>query len=187
LTAKITAADLELLPDELHCELWDGRLVRLPPEPTIHQLAMRSVATALDDQCPGEALVVHSLPIGLDRHNVLRPDVVVLRAEGAWRDTVRADGVLLVAEVCSPWSEAADRGAKVARYASTGIANYWMVDVLADRASIDVLRRGPAGRYREHLSTTELVTLEEPWKVTLDLPAWTRKRDRLRAAASADV
>jgi hypothetical protein len=58
----------------------------------------------------------------------------------------------------------------------------------ADRLiPIEVLRRGPEGRYSEPLSTDELVTIDEPWRVTLDLPAWTRKRDRLRAAASADA
>ena len=33
----------------------------------------------------------------------------------------------------------------------------------------------------------ELITLDEPWKVTLDLPAWTRKRDYYREVSGSDM
>jgi hypothetical protein len=47
------------------------------------------------------------------------------------------------------------------------------------RFSLDV-----DGTYRCVQQANELLTIDEPWKITLDLPAWTRKRDRrLRAAA----
>jgi hypothetical protein len=37
---------------------------------------------------------------------------------------------------------------------------------------------GPDGYYQQVRHTGELVTVDRPWEMTLDLPAWTRRRDR---------
>jgi hypothetical protein len=38
----------------------------------------------------------------------------------------------------------------------------------------------------EPATTDRLVTVDQPWQVTLDLPDWTRRRDRLREVARPD-
>jgi hypothetical protein len=42
------------------------------------------------------------------------------------------------------------------------------------------------GDYQPLVQTNELVTVDMPWQITLDLPAWTRRRDRIRAVARPD-
>jgi hypothetical protein len=61
----------------------------------------------------------------------------------------------------------------------------WIIDSLSERITLTELRLGPGG-YQQRLQTDELVTLDDPWKVTLDLPAWTRRRDGLRSVARPD-
>jgi hypothetical protein len=41
------------------------------------------------------------------------------------------------------------------------------------------------GFYVEVLQTDEYIKVDAPWEIALDLPAWTRKRDRMRAARAA--
>jgi Uma2 family endonuclease len=147
---------------------------------------MAAVARALDVHCPEDRLVCHSLPIELDRHNELRPDVVVLRATGAWRAPVLVGDVLLVGEITSPRSRATDQSAKLKRFASAGIPTYWIVDLVEEPVTLSVFGLGHDGRYRPALRAEDRAAVSLPWAVTLDLPAWTRKRDRLRAAARSD-
>jgi Uma2 family endonuclease len=184
--SDLAVEDLESLPDEIRCELWDSRLVVLPHELTVHQVHMRVLASAFDVNCPEDSIACLSMPMEIDRHNVLRPDLVLLRASGAWRGPVLVEDVFLVGEVISPSSRARDHGAKMKRCAAAGIAAYWILDALGERATLSVFRLDGDGRYRRTTETAELVTIDEPWKVTLDLPAWTRRRDRLRAAARPD-
>ena len=179
----LTVDDLESLPEEAHCELWDGRLVVLPHEFPIHQTHLTALASALDVNCPDESLVCHSTPMEIDRRNEMRPDLVLRRASGAGRGPVLVDDVFLVGEVISPSSRARDQGAKVKRYAEAGIEAYWILDALGERVTLSVFRLGRDGCYRLQVQADELITIDEPWNVTLDLSAWTRQRDQLRAAA----
>jgi Uma2 family endonuclease len=82
-------------------------------------------------------------------------------------------------------SKTKDRREKLKWYAEMAIPHYWIIDPLRERVMLTEFRLGPGG-YREQLEADELVTLEEPWKVTLDLPAWTRKRDYYREVSRAD-
>jgi Uma2 family endonuclease len=75
-----------------------------------------------------------------------------------------------------------DRRDKRDRYEEMGIPGYWIIDPLGERVTLTELRLGSGG-YHQRQQTDELVTLEEPWKITLDLPAWTRRRNHIRAIA----
>jgi hypothetical protein len=45
---------------------------------------------------------------------------------------------------------------------------------------------GRDGRYRRQLHTADLVTVDQPWEITVDLPAMTRKRDWINEVARPD-
>ncbi|MEV6848398.1 Uma2 family endonuclease [Actinoplanes sp. NPDC051411] len=182
----LTVDDLVDLPEDLRYELIDGRLVLTPRALTIHNFIGRQTANAIDEFSPEEFVSDNEQAVLVNLRNEFVPDVMILRAEGANRSPVLPSDVLLVVEVVSKSSESTDRSDKAGSYASLGIPHYWIIDPLRERVTLSELRLDTGG-YRQVLETDQLVTLDEPWKVTLDLPAWTRKRDRLRAAASADV
>jgi Uma2 family endonuclease len=92
--------------------------------------------------------------------------------------------VLLVVEVLSASTRKHDLEFKRKQYASVGIPSYWIVDPLVDRVTFTQLLLAGGGVYAEVLQTDELVTVHEPWEVTLDLPAWTGRRDRIRERSS---
>ncbi|MFI6072889.1 Uma2 family endonuclease [Actinoplanes sp. NPDC051343] len=183
----LTVDDLVDLPDDLRYELIEGRLILTPVGLPIHQVLEMRVANAIEENCPDDFVVNVEQALLKNRRNEFRPDVLLLHEKGAGRSPVLPSDVPLVVEIVSESSRFTDRRQKLKWYAELGIPAYWIVDPLAMRITLTVFRLGSDGRYRPQLQTDELVTLEEPWKVTLDLPAWTRKRDRLRAAASADV
>jgi Uma2 family endonuclease len=115
----------------------------------------------------------------------LFPDVMILRDEAAFRSPVGPDDVLLVVEIISKSSKKRDRQEKLEWYAGMGIPHYWIIDPLCDRVTLTEFQLGPDG-YRQRLRADELITLDEPWKVTLDLPAWTRKRDYYREVSRSN-
>ncbi|MFC3740683.1 Uma2 family endonuclease [Paractinoplanes deccanensis] len=109
--------------------------------------------------------------------NELKPGALLIRTDGANRSPVRAADVPLVVEIISRSSVVYDRKHKMKSYAVAGIPSYWIIDPLADRVTFTQYLLGPDGNYHQQLQTDELVTVHQPWEITLDLPAWTRKRD----------
>ena len=108
-----------------------------------------------------------------------------------------ADGVLVSRELLGPRGESVgfcQRGRPASgvrcwpenrfkHYAELGIPAYWIIDPLAERVTFTQFLLDPDGLYQRRLRTDELVTLDEPWEITLDLPAWTRRRDRVQEKA----
>ncbi|AEV88167.1 hypothetical protein ACWT_7157 [Actinoplanes sp. SE50] len=183
----LTVDDIADLPEDLRYELIDGRLVLSPLAMPFHQYLSFQVATAVHEFCPDSVLVNVEQAVLLDRRNELRPDMVLVREEGALRSPVRPEDVPLVVEVISESSKRFDRTGKLKKYAYVGITNYWIIDPLADDVSFTQFALGADGSYRQLLETSDLVTVDQPWQVTLDLPAWTRRRDRIRAVARPDI
>jgi Uma2 family endonuclease len=176
----LTVDDLADLPEDLRYELIEGRLVVAPVGLPIHQFLEVRIANAIEENCPDEFLVNVEQALLRNPRNEFRPDVMLLREEGADRSPVHAADVPLVVEIVSASSRFSDRESKVKWYADLGIPAYWIVDPLAERVTLTVLRLDADGRYHQRFQTDGLVTVDEPWPITLDLPAWTRKRDRLR-------
>lgn len=178
-----TVDDLASLPPDLRYELLDGRLILSSPN-AIHQFLCNQIVNSLSANCPDDLLVVFDLSVSFDLRAELRPDFVVMREEGVGRTPVWAEDVLLAGEVISPSSIISDREGKAKKYASIGIPHYWTIDPLA--ASIILTKHvlGDDNVFYVELITDEAVTLQLPWKVHLDLPAWTARRDRLRKAGA---
>lgn len=179
----LTVDDIADLPEDLRYELIDGRLVLSPHALPIHQLISQGVAFAIEQHCPDDLVVNLEQAVLLNRRNELRPDVMVFREEGAGRSPVLAADVLLVVEVISSTSRFTDPGDKLKRYADLGIPVYWLLDPLAPWVTFTQFRLGPDGTYECCLQTHDLVTIDRPWEITLDLPAWTSRRDRINDRA----
>ncbi|BAL92255.1 hypothetical protein AMIS_70350 [Actinoplanes missouriensis 431] len=182
----LTVDDIADLPEDLRYELIDGRLVLSPLALPIHQFIAHRITVAAEEHCPEDVLVNGEQAVLLDRRNELHPDVVLIREEGAGKSPVKPGDVPLVVEVVSESSKKYDRDGKLKKYAYVGIRNYWIVDPLAERVTLTQFALGPGGDYQQLLETDELVTVDRPWRITLDLPAWTRRRDRIRAVARPD-
>ncbi len=182
----LTVDDIANLPEDLHYELIDGRLVLTPLALPIHQLLSSETAYAIRERCPDEFIINVEQAILIDRRNELRPDVVLIREEGAGYSPVLPGDVPLVVEVVSKSLQRNDRELKLKKYADVGIPSYWVIDPLAERVTFTQFCLGSGGVYQSRLQTDEIVTVDRPWEVTLDLPAWTRKRDRILLVARRD-
>jgi Uma2 family endonuclease len=176
----LTVDDLVDLPEDLRYELIEGRLVLTPTGLPIHQFLEVRIANAIEENCPDHFLVNVEQALLRNPGNELRPDVMLIRESGADRSPVLPADVSLIVEVVSASSRFSDRQDKARWYAGLGIPDYWIVDPLADRVTVTVLRLDSDGQYHPRFQTDGLVTVDEPWPITLDLPTWTQKRDRLR-------
>jgi Uma2 family endonuclease len=154
--------------------------VAAPVTEAPHRMIAPAVARALKQHRPADVAVVTDPPILLDHRNQRCPDLALIRAEGADFTPVLAVDVLLVVEVVSPLSQFTDREDERKLYAAAGIPAYWVIDPLAERITLTELILDDQGVYRQHLRTSERLALSRPWPATLDLPAWTNRRDRAR-------
>ena len=178
--ADLTVDDLVDLPEDLRYELIEGRLVLTPTGLPIHQFLEVRVANAIEENCPDNFLVNTEQALLRNPCNELRPDVMLIREIGAKRSPVLPADVPLVVEIISESSRFSDRREKLKWYSELKIPGYWILDPLEEQIVITVLRLDPDGQYQQILQADGRVTLNEPWAITLDLPAWTRRRDRLR-------
>ncbi|MGW3834574.1 Uma2 family endonuclease [Streptomyces microflavus] len=128
-----TVDDLFTLPDlPPHTQLIDGSLVFVSPQRLFHSTVIDLLVTGLRSTAPPEVKVRRQMTVVLDRRNGSEPDVSVVRAEAVTGPDVnryQAADILLAVEVVSPDSEARDHGSKPRRYATAGIAHFWLVEM----------------------------------------------------------
>ncbi|WP_432904523.1 Uma2 family endonuclease [Micromonospora matsumotoense] len=176
-----TVDDLGDLPKDLPYELINGKLI--VPSPTLlHQDMCVELLLALRVNCPREYQVGIDLSMRVDRRNEPRPDVVVVRRGNATRSPLPVEDALLAVEVVSPTSTFRDMYDKAKVYAHAGVRSYWVVDPLQERITLTEYALGPGGRDYEQITHTEdLFVTESPWKVSVDLPALTARKNDLLA------
>jgi Uma2 family endonuclease len=182
----LTVDDIADLPEDLRYELIEGRLVLTPRGTPTHGFLSKRVGDAVEVNSPEEFVLNIEQAVRIGPRTELQPDVVLMHEKGAGGSPVRPADVLLVVEVISKSSKVHDREYKLKQYAHAGIPNYWIVDPLASRVTFAQFVLGGDGVYLPVVETDELITVYRPWEVTLDLPAWTRRRDRIRRAARRD-
>jgi Uma2 family endonuclease len=177
-----TVDDVANLPEDLYYELIDGRLVLAPTPKPIHTEISVDVVCALRLNRPEDRRPLGEQSVMIDSRNEPRPDAVVVRNTPAAldRSPLMAADVSLVVEIVSPSSKTTDREVKKKLYAYAGIPAYWIIDTLAAHITLTQYLLGSDGVYRQRLHTAERVTLDDPWPVTLDLPAWTDLRNAFR-------
>ena len=144
-----------ILTPEDRVELIEGEIVDMAPIGSEHggkvNRLNRLLAPAM---AAGHAIVSVQNPLRLDRRNEPQPDLMLLRPRaddyGARHPT--AADVLLLIEVADS-SLAFDRGAKLALYASHGILEVWIVDLVG--RAVEIGRTPSAAGYAERLRLSD--------------------------------
>ncbi|WP_328339121.1 Uma2 family endonuclease [Micromonospora sp. NBC_00421] len=121
------------------------------------------------------------LSMRVDRRNEPRPDVVVIRRKHAGRSPVPVEDALLAVEVVSPTSTFRDMYDKAKVCAHAGVRSYWVLDPLQDRLTLTEYTLGANREYEQVTHTDDLFVTEQPWKVSVDLPALTARKNDLLA------
>lgn len=178
----LTTGEVAHLPEDLHYELIDGRLVLSPSPLLIHQSIISDVVLACKERRPPGVVIGFDQSVWIDGHNERRPDVVAVFVEGASVSPILVTDVLLAVEIVSESSRETDRTEKRELYASSGIPHYWIIDPLADRVTLTEFMLGPDGRYHQLATTDGVAELKSPWEITVDLPAMTEERNLFRRA-----
>jgi Uma2 family endonuclease len=164
-----TVADIDALPENgLRYELVDGVPHVMTPPKLKHQRAQRRLANRLEDHAPPELTVTEGVGVVLAPDQRPIPDLVVLRDADPEQSNFPAEQVLLAAEVVSRTSRSDDRFRKPAQYALARIPVYLRVEL--DPPHVVAYELGPDGLYVEtgHAEPGQLLTLTEPFDVTID-------------------
>jgi len=180
-----TVDDLDELPPDLPYELINGRLVVAPSAVPAHQDLAIELALALRASFPPEYMISTDQSLRVNRHNEPRPDVVAVTIDNYGRSPVPVEDAVIAIEVISPTSQFRDMVEKADIYASAGIATYWIVDQSRpDIQLTEMVLDRPRRRYVLGGSTTGVFSVSEPWPVTIDLPALSRRRAEMLARAA---
>lgn len=128
-SARFDLTDWDQLPEGFPAELIDGALVKEPSPVPWHQTVVLRVYRAIFRVVPENRLLVSPIDVVIDRHNVLQPDVIVLREADALRGDERRVPLPMVAvEVLSPSTSVRDRAVKTGIYLEAGVQEVWLVD-----------------------------------------------------------
>ncbi|MGW3963030.1 Uma2 family endonuclease [Amycolatopsis sp. NPDC005003] len=152
-------------------ELVEGRVVTSPGSGRRHDVAVCLLAAQLERQLPaGLAFVVaNDLDLGLTPDGgpgfARRPDLMVVGRAALDRGhgLLRADEVLIVAEVVAPDSKRTDYRVKRDEYADAGIPHYWILDITGPVSLV------ACEGYREATVVTGTFVTDVPFPVKLDL------------------
>ncbi len=125
-------------PDE-RVELLDGQIIPMSPIGSQHAACVRRVQELFNTLRSIETRYSISVqnPIWLSEHSEPEPDIALLRPRADYYAEAHptAADVYLVVEVADS-SLAYDQQQKVPRYAAAGIAEAWVLDVLAARLTV---------------------------------------------------
>ena len=127
-------------PDD-RLELLDGALIVREPQHDRHALAIRRVDAALRPHFGAGWLLAMQLPLALDEMSEPEPDFSVVRGSFAELRHGHPRHAALIVEVAGS-SLGIDRGYKATLYARAGIADYWIVNLVARTVEV---HRQPVG------------------------------------------
>ena len=128
-SAKFDLTDWEQLPEGFPAELIDGELVKEPSPVPWHQTVVLRIYRAFFRVIPEDRLLVSPIDVVIDRHNVLQPDVIVLREADALKGDERYVALpMLAVEVLSPSTSNRDRAVKTRIYLEAGVNEVWLAD-----------------------------------------------------------
>jgi Uma2 family endonuclease len=167
-----TVADLERTSDDgRRYELLDGTLVVSPLPAIGNQRVGFRLAYALEAACPDGLVVVPEPAVQVSSQTELAPDIVVAREDQA-QGMKFTEPPLLVVEVRSPRTALIDLNRKKSTYEKFGVPSYWIVDPDPERPELTVFELCD-GHYALEAKTTQTVTLERPFSVTIALASLT--------------
>ena len=168
----ITVAELDRIPDDgRRFELLDGTLVMSPRPTTGHQFVATRLAGLLTTACPEDFGVVAEPAVQVNPKTELVPDIVVVRIDQVG-EAKFTEPPLLAVEVRSPSSALIDLNRKKSTYEKFGVPSYWIVDPDPERPELTVFELRD-GHYGLEAKTTQTITLERPFPVTIALASLT--------------
>lgn len=135
-----------LTPDD-RVELLDGQIVEMAPQNPPHASTTDESSDYLKTLFAGWAKVRTQLPITLAPNSEPEPDLVIVRMdERHYRDRHPApEDVFLLIEIADATLQR-DRTRKAKIYASTGIPDYWIIDI--QQQQVIVLRDPQVSGYQ---------------------------------------
>ena len=152
-------AEAGVLGEDDRIELLEGQLVDMAAIGPRHALAVDALTELLVMAAVGQAVVRVQNPIVLDDTSEPQPDFTLLRRpwHGYPNEHPRPPDVYLLVEVADS-SLAFDLGAKLEIYARSGIREFWVVDLTANRV---LVHRNPSdGSYGSVTSVDMSGTLQ---------------------------
>ena len=168
-----TVAELDRMPyDGRRYELLDGVLIVSPRPTTIHQFVASQSAIMLDKACSSDLCVLPEPAVELGPQTEFDPDLVVVRLDDVGGAKV-TEPPLLVVEIRSPSTALVDLNRKKSAYEKFGVASYWIVDPDIAQPELTVFELRDR-RYETVARTTAPVTVERPFRVTVDPSRLTR-------------
>lgn len=128
-TEYLKMAEASILAPNERTELIEGEIFKMAPQKSSHATAVMIVADALRSVFTRGYVVRTQVPLDLNEISEPEPDVIVV--SGTQRDYKDAHPMtaLLVLEV-SDTTLAYDRNYKASLYAKSGIADYWIVNLV---------------------------------------------------------
>ena len=169
---RLTYEDYRSAPGDERYELLDGELVMVAAPNLKHQKVQRRLGQRL-----GQFIDAHDLgellfapcDVVLSDTDVVQPDLLFVSRE---RGHLLSGGENvqgapdLVVEILSPATADRDRGYKRELYARHGVAEYWLVDPIAETVSVHCQREGTLTRTH---TFTRTQTLRSPLLTGLEI------------------
>ncbi|MGI8814078.1 MAG: Uma2 family endonuclease [Pseudonocardia sp.] len=155
------------LPEDRYIELLDGALLMSPYAGSRHQRLSSRLWRALEAARPSGMEVLETVNVRIGPNRILIPDLVVVTRLDDDVTVFDAADVVLVVEIVSPGSVAADRAIKPRLYAEAGIPGYLRVELSGPTALPHRLRDG---RYVCD-EPGPVLRLTEPFAAEVDLAA----------------
>ena len=150
-------AELGVFGVDERVELIEGQVVEMTPIGDRHASCVRRLLDWFAHHALALAIIDVQNTVVLGRRDAPQPDLALLkrRADG-YPQHPRPRDILLVIEVADT-TLAYDRDVKIPRYATAGIPEAWLVDLVAD--AITVYREPQPDGYRDVASVTRGETL----------------------------
>jgi Uma2 family endonuclease len=161
-------------PEGARVELIDGELIVSPTGSVWHSAAIDKLMDQLFDLKRRRGWYFHTyltvhIPATGER---LIPDLMVAPAEAPRfsDDELLAPGVLLAAEVVSPWSRRRDRDLKPLAYARGGVSLYLLIDRLDNPPAGTLFSQPGEDSYgkRQVATAGQALRLPKPFGIALD-------------------
>jgi Uma2 family endonuclease len=159
-------------PPGSRVELIDGELVVSPTGSVWHSAAIDKLMDQLVDLKRRHGWIFHTyltvhIPATRER---LIPDLMVTSADAPpfGECELLASGVLLVAEVVSPWSRRRDREVKPRAYAQGGVPLYLLIDRFAQPPAVTLFSQPGEDGYGKRQVAGEPLRLPKPFGIALD-------------------
>jgi len=131
-------AEAGIFDEDERIELLEGEIVAMSPLGSPHAWCLKRLVRLFARL--GERLILSVQdPVRLDEWSTPRPDLALLRPDTSQERHPGPPDILLVVEVADS-SVPVDREIKAPLYARTGVVEFWLADLVADRLEV---YRGP--------------------------------------------